>query len=86
MKDTLRFRQNRQNLQKKPGHQTRQPSFQISSGNPAIRLRRTRGFPSPDYSGFGFFMRIFLSLFQFAFPETAITEPKRLKFKNIIIS
>jgi hypothetical protein len=73
MKDTLRFRQNRQNLQKKPGHQTRQPSFQISSGNPAIRLRRTRGFPSPDYSGFGF-------------PEIAITEPKRLKFKNIIIS
>jgi hypothetical protein len=29
--------------------------FKILSGNPAIRLQRTRGFPSPDYSRFGFF-------------------------------
>jgi len=33
------------------------PAFRARSGNPAIRLQRTRGFPSPDYSGFGFFMR-----------------------------
>jgi hypothetical protein len=31
---------------KKPDH--------LHSGNPAIRLRRTRGFPSPPHDGFGF--------------------------------
>jgi hypothetical protein len=35
---------------------SRQPGYlKFLSGNPAIRRWRTRGFPSPDYSGFGFF-------------------------------
>ena len=41
---------------KKPGHLSQVTRlFKILSGNPAIRRQRTRGFPSPDYSGFGFF-------------------------------
>jgi hypothetical protein len=27
-------------------------------GNPAIRLRRTRGFPSPSHKGFGFVVEL----------------------------
>jgi hypothetical protein len=33
--------------------QTKKPDY-LFPGNPAIRLRRTRDFPSPDHSGFGF--------------------------------
>jgi hypothetical protein len=53
------------------------PAFNAPSGNPAIRLRRTRGFPSPDYSGFGFFMSNMVdSLFQISLVENAINRPK----------
>jgi hypothetical protein len=51
---------------------TGNPAVSPYSGNPAIRLLRTRGFPSPDCSGFGFNYSMSRLLIAIAVPETII--------------